>query len=77
VRTFGPEILAGSNPPSTSAALAGYLRREIAAVQAREASATRRLAAEASSAPARLRPAAVDAALAHVDVRLAAIRPRR
>jgi hypothetical protein len=64
VRTFGPEILVNSNPPSTSVAQARYIAREVAGVLAREA--------RQAAAQAKLRHAAVDAALPHLKVHKAA-----
>jgi uncharacterized repeat protein (TIGR01451 family) len=78
VKTFGPEILVNSNPPTTSPAQLRQIQREVAAVVAREQAANRHATAQvAASARAARHAAAVDAALAHVKVRPAAIRYRR
>jgi uncharacterized repeat protein (TIGR01451 family) len=63
VKTFGPEILVNSNPPTTSAAQLRLIQREVAAVLAREQAAARRTAA-------------VDAALARLGTHSAAHRAR-
>jgi hypothetical protein len=77
VKVFGPSILAGSNPPSTSTAQARFIAREVAAVRARDAAASYTNNAATSRAHAKSRPAIVDAAFPLVNVHKTAMDSRR